>query len=212
MTVLCGRNEQRPMPKRSSSIFLASRSPRRRQLLTQIGIDYELVEVDVPEARTDSETPSEYVIRVASEKAHAGWQRVKPRATAPVVGADTVVVLGDDVLGKPDDVTHAKSMLARLSGQMHSVYTAVTLVHAGATSVRLSRNRVWFKNLSDREIEAYCASGEPLDKAGAYAIQGLAAAFVMRIDGSYSGIMGLPLFETVELLTAADVDPFARAS
>ena len=143
--------------------------------------------------------------RLAREKATA-----RSRPGELILGADTTVVSGDDLLGKPRDESHALDMLARLSGRSHSVLTAVALVTPEQTRVRLSETLVWFRATTEAERRAYVATGEPFDKAGAYGIQGLAAAFVSRIDGSYSGVMGLPLYETVELLQEAGLDPFAR--
>jgi len=207
-------------------IYLASRSPRRRVLLDQIGVRYRTLAVDVPESQLAGEAPDAYVCRLAREKAEQGFRRVpdsarsgsgrrrQPPAGTPaaepvlVLGADTTVVLGGEILGKPEDPAHARDLLGRLSGRRHEVLTAVALA-GGSQGVRLSVSRVWFRRLSAPEREAYCASGEPLDKAGGYAIQGRAAAFVRRLDGSYSGVMGLPLFETAELLREAGIDVLA---
>jgi septum formation protein len=156
------------------------------------------VAVDVPEDRLHDESPAEYVVRLASAKAQAG-RRLRPED--PVLGADTVVVLDGAVFGKPRDRADALMMLKRLSGRCHEVYSGVALCSEGNRAASLSSvTNVWFRTLSSDEIEAYVASGEPLDKAGAYAIQGLAARFIERIDGSYSGVVGLPLFETAKLL------------
>ncbi len=140
--------------------------------------------------------------RLALEKARAGWNARQRLADSPVLGADTVVVLGDDVLGKPNDRKQALIMLARLSGLSHQVLSAVALVQGSREETRLSVSTVSFRQITDEERRRYCATGEPLDKAGAYAIQGRAAAFVSHLEGSYSGVMGLPLYETAELLTA----------
>lgn len=190
-------------------IYLASRSPRRRLLLEQIGVRHRTLAVDVPETWRAGEPPETYVRRVAREKAIHGRAHPGAGEALPVLAADTAVVLDGEVLGKPRDADEASRMLRRLSGRQHVVLSAVVLTGAGreaALRERLSRTRVWFRDLDERECAAYCASGEPLDKAGAYAIQGLAAAFVRRIDGSYSGVMGLPLFETAQLLGEVGIE------
>ena len=184
-------------------IHLASKSPRRRALLDQIGVDYAIVDAPIDEIRADGEPPRRFVERMACEKARAGLAALGDARIAPVLAADTVVVLEDRVLGKPRDEAHAMAMLRALSGRMHRVISAVAVadVRAGdALRVAASVSRVWFREIPHEERRAYCASGEPLDKAGAYAIQGHAAIFVTRLDGSYSGVMGLPLFETAALL------------
>jgi septum formation protein len=186
-------------------IYLASRSPRRRMLLEQIGVRYRVLALDLTERRRPGESPAAFVRRMARAKAELGRTRLPPGATAPVLGADTVVIADGEVLGKPSSVGEACAMLERLSGRSHEVLTAVALA-ATTTEVALSRSRVWFRALTAEERAAYCATGEPLDKAGAYAIQGLAAAFVARLEGSYSGVVGLPLFETAELLRAVGID------
>lgn len=183
------------------SLYLASRSPRRQALLHQIGIGYRLVTVSIDEARGPAEAPADFVCRMAMAKALAGAKRLGG-AHAPVLGADTVVVVDGAVLGKPRAVCDARDQLARLSGRSHQVLSAVALV-AEHRAVRLSVSRVWFRALTAIEIDRYCATGEPLDKAGSYAIQGRAALFIQRLEGSYSGVMGLPLFETGELLSEA---------
>ncbi|MCB1739229.1 MAG: septum formation inhibitor Maf [Gammaproteobacteria bacterium] len=223
-------NEQR--------LYLASKSPRRRALLEQIGLRYELLDIDIDESPHPGEAAADHVCRLALEKARAGAQallargkRAPPVTAAPdsttdgtacsptmapatpapawVLGADTVVVIGGSVLGKPSDSSMARTMLRRLSNRSHEVMTAVSVVTVDATPaapriapirVALSRTEVRFRALARDEIDAYVQSGEPLDKAGAYAIQGLAAMFVQSIHGSYSGVMGLPLFETTGLL------------
>ncbi len=183
-------------------IYLASQSPRRRALLKQIGIAHRVLVPRVDESALAGETPAAYVRRLARLKAEAGWRRVMQRglSPAPVLAADTAVVLGRSVLGKPASAAAARRMLAALSGRRHEVLTAVALAYQGRVRVALSRTTVRFRVLSGAEIERYVASGEPLDKAGAYAIQGHGAAFVARIEGSHSGVMGLPLFETARLL------------
>ncbi len=185
-------------------LILASQSPRRRELLDQVGIAYRVVPVEVDEARHPGEAPAVYVERLARAKALAG------RAVAgggPALGADTAVVLDDAVLGKPAGRDDALAMLARLSGRRHDVLTAVALAHGDAIACRLSVSHVTFRELAPEEIAAYWATGEPADKAGGYAIQGRAALFITRLVGSYSGVVGLPLHETGELLREAGLAP-----
>lgn len=179
-------------------LHLASRSPRRRELLARLGVDFGILDVEVPEVRAAGEAPEEYVRRVARDKALAGLRLVGPGAV--VLGADTEVVLDDEVFGKPRDAADAEAMLRRLSGRTHEVVTAVSLVVEGREVQAVSRSRVTFDSLSAGDIAAYVASGEPMDRAGAYAIQGGAERFVARLDGSFSGVMGLPLHETAALL------------
>ncbi|MGE0312690.1 MAG: nucleoside triphosphate pyrophosphatase [Lautropia sp.] len=204
------------------SIWLASRSPRRLALLEQIGVHAELL-LDEDEARAEAletplpgELPSAYVARVARAKALAACGRLDPSpAPAPraVLAADTTVAIGSRILAKPTDADDAIRMLTSLQGRSHRVYTAVALAlpvgFRGAATVRvhqrLHASQVRMRRLKPAEIERYVRSGEPFGKAGGYAIQGLAAAFVRRIDGSHSGIMGLPIFETVQLLRKADI-------
>jgi septum formation protein len=189
-------------------IYLASQSPRRRELLQQIGVGFELLVPDVNEAPLAREAPADYVARIARIKAEVAWMRVMegklPRL--PVLAADTTVALGRSILGKPADREEAQTMLARLSGRRHRVYTAVAVAFGGRLEQRLSATTVQFRALTEREIRHYAASGEPLDKAGAYAIQGRAAAFVSALSGSYSGVMGLPLYETAGLLADFGID------
>ena len=188
-----------PFPR----IHLASQSPRRRELLSQIGVAHEVLRVDVDEQRRHAEPALDYVQRLARDKAAAGWAQVLAAGLAPlpVLGADTIVVVDDCILGKPVDAADARAMLQRLSGRAHEVLTAVALCGAHGMQATLSRTSVRFRQLDDDDIARYWASGEPADKAGAYGIQGLAAVFVERIEGSYSGVVGLPLFETAQLLT-----------
>ncbi|MFA7095244.1 MAG: Maf family protein [Gammaproteobacteria bacterium] len=182
-------------------IYLASASPRRRELLEQIGISHRLLSVDLDERQHVGEAPEMYVLRVALEKARAGWRMLEPQARRPVLGADTAVVIDGEVLGKPRDRAHGLAMLARLSGCSHQVLTGVAVVGEGGRELsRLNVSTVTFRELSAAEREAYWATGEPVDKAGAYAVQGRAAVFISRLEGSYSGVMGLPLYETAELL------------
>jgi septum formation protein len=191
-------------------VYLASRSPRRRELLAQVGVRFHLLlfrsrpgeDPDVDEKVLDNEAPDVYVVRVARSKAEAGWRRMLQRNLphAPVLAADTTVTIEGAILGKPADRSEAADMLARLSGQTHEVLTAVALKHDDWMETALSRSQVRFKPLSAQEIAAYVATGECDDKAGAYGIQGRAARFASELRGSYSGVMGLPLYETGELL------------
>ncbi|RMG52182.1 MAG: septum formation inhibitor Maf [Gammaproteobacteria bacterium] len=186
-------------------IVLASASPRRRELLAQIGVPHEVLPVDIDERRLAGESPRALVERLALEKALAGWER--SGAQLPVLGSDTLVVVDDEVLGKPRDLVDARRMLGLLSGRAHQVLTAVALVKGPRSGLRLSESTVHFAPLSAEWIERYWATGEPADKAGGYAVQGLAATRIRRIEGSFSGIMGLPLFETTELLAEFGIDP-----
>ena len=184
------------------AVYLASQSPRRRELLDQIGIAHRVLPVDIDERRLGNEAANNYVQRLAREKAAAGWQHLLDHQLelAPVIGADTAVVIDGDILGKPIDAADAVAILQRLSGRSHEVMTGVAVHSANGPQVMISCTRVWFRALDRAEIEKYWLSGEPRDKAGAYGIQGLAAKFIERIEGSYSGVVGLPLFETAELL------------
>jgi septum formation protein len=181
-------------------IWLASASPRRSALLKQIGIAHEVRPVDLDESANREESPSEYVQRLARAKAEALWSRLSADQRLPVLGSDTTVALGNEILGKPRDRDDGLRMLRALSGRTHQVYTAVALQHEHGCDARVSVSDVTVKSLSDDEIAAYWETGEPADKAGAYGIQGRAAVFIERIAGSYSGIVGLPLYETGELL------------
>ena len=224
-------------PASAAMIHLASKSPRRRLLLDQIGVDYTIVDAPIDEVRRPGEPPKRFVERMAREKAQAGLAALGDARTAPVLAADTAVVLDEQVLGKPRDEGHAIAMLRALSGRMHRVISAVAIagIRAGDAGngladtdghgpaagsgadpgadpgagdtprVMTSVSRVWFREITPDERRSYCASGEPLDKAGAYAIQGRAAIFVARLDGSFSGVMGLPLFETASLLREAGI-------
>ncbi|MGA8276824.1 MAG: Maf family protein [Rhodanobacteraceae bacterium] len=181
-------------------IFLASQSPRRRQLLEQIGVKFSTLDVDVAEQRGAGEAPLDYVSRVAREKAAAGLLQVVALPQALVIGADTEVVLDNEVFGKPADSEGAAVMLRRLSGRVHQVISVVWCVSCAHEERAVSLSEVTFAALDAAEIAAYVASGEPLGKAGGYAIQGRGAAFIRHLDGSYSGVMGLPLCETATLL------------
>ena len=193
-------------------LYLASASPRRSELLRQIGVRFRVRSAAVAEDRLAGETPEAYVVRLAAAKAEAVWAAVEE--SRPVLGADTAVVLDGDVLGKPQTPEEAARMLERLSGRKHAVLTAVAVRHGGGLETRLSRSEVRFRATTAHERLAYCATGEPFDKAGGYGIQGHAAVFVEELSGSYSGVVGLPLFETADLLAGCGV-PFwltARAA
>jgi septum formation protein len=195
------------------TIWLASRSPRRQELLAQIGVEFDVLRLreasgrtpDVLEVAHDGEPALHYVERIARTKANVGWQSMVARGLEPrpVLGADTEVILDGEVFGKPADERAAKAMLARLSGRTHEVVTAVALRWQDDTHFAMSTSKVTIAPLTKSAIAAYVASGEPFDKAGGYGIQGRAAAFVTRLDGSYSGVMGLPLAETAALLAKA---------
>jgi septum formation protein len=186
-------------------VYLASGSPRRRELLQQIGVPFRVVGTAVDEAVRVGEAPAAYVERLAGDKADAGWARSRDEADVPVLAADTAVVLGGKVLGKPADRQDAEDMLRQLSGRTHEVLTAIALLTVNGLESRISRSEVTFRSLAAEEIRDYWETGEPADKAGAYAIQGRAAVFIADLRGSYSGVMGLPLFETAELLSKAGV-------
>lgn len=181
-------------------LYLASNSPRRRELLDQIGVRYAWLESAVDEARRPNEGPEIHVLRLALAKARAGLAAIGPRPPLPVLGADTVVVVDADLLGKPRTAEQGLRMLARLSGRSHRVLTAVALVDGEREATRLAVSTVSFRRIEAEEAGRYWETGEPRDKAGGYAVQGRAAVFVERLEGSYSGVMGLPLFETAQLL------------
>ncbi|HQU14963.1 MAG: hypothetical protein B7Z66_01875 [Chromatiales bacterium 21-64-14] len=183
-------------------IYLASTSPRRRALLEQIGVGYRSVLAAVDETCREGERPEDYVVRLALAKAHGGWRELPAGCERPVLGADTAVVVENRILGKPADRESALATLTRLSGRSHHVFSAVAMVEQGRAATRLDVSSVTFRVLTRAECEAYWDTGEPADKAGAYAIQGRGAVFVRRLEGSYSAVMGLPLFETAELLRA----------
>jgi len=183
-------------------IILASQSPRRAELLRQMGVEFRTQAAEIDETAYADERAADYVQRVAVTKAET-IQRLNP--DLPVLGADTAVVLHQKVLGKPAGREQAREILMSLSGRTHEVLTGVALATDGLTDYRLSVSRVMFRRITGEEASDYWATGEPADKAGAYAIQGLAAAFIERMEGSYSGIVGLPLFETMQLLGAIGV-------
>ena len=182
-------------------LYLASRSPRRSELLARLGVDFGLLDVQVPEQRLPDEPSADYVRRVAREKAGAGLLKV--------VGSPGEVVLGDEVFGKPRDAADATAMLRRLSGHTHHVLSSVWLVAADREVQAMSVSEVTFATLGDAQVAAYVATGECEGKAGAYAIQGIAEAFVTRLSGSYSGVMGLPLHDTARLLAGFGLGPLA---
>lgn len=195
-------------------IYLASQSPRRRELLKQIGVHFDVLMLRTASGRAavleeplEDEAPAAFARRMAEEKAARGADAVGLRQmiVRPVLGADTVVDIDGEIVGKPRDLAHAREILGRLSGRSHWVHTGVAVAAAGRLESRLSSSRVEFAPLTSAMIERYLESGEALDKAGAYGIQGRAGVFITRIEGSYSGIMGLPLFETAELLIRAGI-------
>ncbi len=187
-------------------LYLASRSPRRHQLLAQIGAAFEVVPVDVPEVRRTHEPAVAYVSRVARDKARAGLQRLRDDPSAAVIGADTEVVLDDEVFGKPADAAQASAMLRRLSGCTHQAVSTVWLLHDGRELEARCISDVTMTSLDEADIADYVSTGESFGKAGGYAIQGRAAVFIANLRGSYSAVMGLPLFETAALLRQAGLD------
>ena len=185
-----------------NQIYLASRSPRRRQLLKQIGVNFEMRPVSVDETMEKGETPSDYVCRMARAKAELGWLRLIQRGLPlrPLLAADTVVVFRGKIIGKPDNLANGKKMLSTLSGQTHKVLTAVVVVAKNKIQKSLSTTTVRFRDISQSEITSYLNGTESHDRAGSYAMQGRAAVFIIKISGSYSGALGLPIFETAQLL------------
>ena len=183
-------------------IYLASRSPRRGELLGQIGIGFDVLPSDVDESVLPDEAPEHYVMRLAKEKAAVCVQRLAAQnmPVLPVLAADTTVCIDGMILGKPEDDADAAAMLRRMSDRWHVVHTAIAVADRDRVVVALSSTQVELAPLSDADIAAYIASGEPRDKAGSYGIQGLAGTFIRRIEGSYSGVMGLPIYETAQLL------------
>lgn len=180
-------------------VYLASASPRRSELLRQIGVPFQARPAAISEERLVGETPEAYVVRLAAAKAETIWAGAAGDAR-PVLAADTAVVLDGEVLGKPDTEAEAAAMLERLSGRSHRVLTGVALRYAAGVETRLSESEVRFRATTAAERQAYCRTGEPFDKAGGYGIQGHAAVFVEELKGSYSGVVGLPLYETAALL------------
>lgn len=189
-------------------IYLASRSPRRAELLTQIGITFEVLPSDIDESVVDGESPADYVVRLAREKAAACLNALQASGVEvlPILAADTTVSIDGIILGKPENDEEARAMLRRMSGHSHEVHTAIAVATAHGVETALSTTHVEMAALSESDIAAYIASGEPHDKAGAYGIQGLAGSFIQHIEGSYSGVMGLPIYETAQLLKRAGID------
>lgn len=193
-------------------LYLASASPRRRELLSQIGLEHEVLQVPAPpgedEPQLQGETAADYVRRTARDKAERGlaWMHEQALTTLPLLAADTTVILDGQVLGKPADRDDALRILLALSGSSHEVHTAVVIAHGDALHEAVSITRVQMRALTLAECERYCDSGEPFGKAGAYGIQGLAGTFISQISGSYSGVMGLPLYETAELLRQVGIE------
>ena len=188
----------------TAQLYLASRSPRRQELLRQVGLRFDVIAADVAERREPGQAPSSYAVAMALAKARAAQARA---AGLPVLGADTDVVIDDEILGKPAGRDQALAMLGRLSGRTHEVFSSVAVVQDGRAETALSVTRVSFGAITPAQARAYWKSGEPADKAGAYAIQGFGAQFVREIHGSYSGVVGLPLYETLELLKRFGVAP-----
>lgn len=203
-----------PIFPRNPRLYLASRSPRRRELLTQIGIQFDTIifrdppreDAEIDETPHAGESPVDYVHRVSRAKAEHGWRIVNWRKLRPqpVLAADTTIEFDGKIIGKPVDPSDARNILQRLSGQTHQVLTAVAVSFEGRTESVVSISKVHFGSIADDEIERYVASGEPMDKAGAYGIQGHAGLFIEQLSGSYTGVMGLPLFETGQLLRRFD--------
>jgi len=201
------------MKSHNKKIYLASKSPRRRELLRQVGIEFDLLSlrndpargIDVPEDVFDGELAQDYVVRVALEKGAFAWQVLQQRRQPlrPVLTADTTVTIDGDILGKPGDLAEARAMLEQLSGRTHQVLTTVAVHYTDMAEHVTQVSNVRFAKLTAQQIAAYCATSEPYDKAGGYGIQGLAALFIEHIEGSHSGIMGLPIFETAVLLRKA---------
>jgi septum formation protein len=190
------------MTRTPNLIYLASASPRRRELLEQLGLSLERIHADIDESVRHGEAAADYTLRLAEEKAAAGWQVVQQGAlpSHPLLAADTTVTLGGEIFGKPADADDARRMLRAFSGRRHQVVTALAVRQGEQVESAVSITEVTFRRLSASDIERYLATGEPFDKAGAYGIQGKAGVFVERIDGSFTGVMGLPLFETAQLL------------
>lgn len=194
------------------SFYLASASPRRQELLRQIGVSFSVLKVDVDETALPQESAEEYVRRVALAKAQAGFQVLDNDPHAIVLGGDTAVVHQGRIFGKPIDRTDAFEMLSVLSDSVHEVYSAVSVVGSSRQVTRLVKTQVTFHRITQQQLDAYWESGEPQGKAGAYAIQGLAAIFVANIQGSYSGVVGLPISETAQLLNEFDVPVWSLSS
>lgn len=191
----------------TNRIYLASRSPRRAELLQQLGIVFEILPSDIDESVRENESPATYVVRLAKEKAAACLSelQVRHRTMLPILAADTTVSIDGMILGKPESDEEAYAMLSRMSGRRHEVHTGIAVATEQGVEVALSTTHVEMGQLSDDEIKAYIATGEPRDKAGAYGIQGMAGVFIKHIEGSYSGVMGLPVYEAGQLLKNAGI-------
>lgn len=188
-------------------LHLASKSPRRRELLARLGLPFGIIDLDIPEERAPGEPAEDYVRRVAREKAGAGLLAVMTNPSAVVLGSDTEVVLDDEVFGKPADAEDAAAMLRKLSGRTHQVISAVSLVSQSRELQTVSVSDVTFAALTEAQIATYLSGDEWQGKAGAYAIQGFAETFITRLSGSYTGVMGLPIFETAMLLRQFGLEP-----
>lgn len=186
-------------------LYLASKSPRRRELLAQLGLVFECIEGSVDESVLDGETPQDYVLRLAKAKAVSGQDNLVVPSHIPILGSDTSVVIDNQILGKPRDEQEAVAMLARLSGRSHMVYTAVAIKHNRDIKSVCCATKVFFAAMTASQINSYVATGEPMDKAGAYGIQGLGGRYIKKIEGSYTSVVGLPLYETSMLLTECGV-------
>ena len=191
-------------------IILASASPRRRELLEQIGVRVLVQEIDIDESHKQGESVMAYVQRLAMEKAQRGFKTISNKNNLPVLGSDTVVEVDGNILGKPKNRQQAKQMLQQLSAKKHKVHTSVAIVSREMSIIDTSSSVVLFGTIEDNEIDRYVATGESDDKAGSYAIQGIAAQFIRNINGSFSGVMGLPLYETAQLLKQCNVLPLER--
>jgi len=194
------------MPESDHQLYLASRSPRRRELLSQIGVRFAVLHADTDETRAPGEQPEDYVLRLALEKARAVREMLPEHEARPVLGADTAVVVDARILGKPQTLEDAMEMMRLLSGRAHRVLTAVALIARDGERTDLCESRVTFRSIEPFEVIRYWGTGEPRDKAGGYGIQGHGAVFVSGLHGSYSGVMGLPLFETGRLLDQVGID------
>ena len=189
-------------------LYLASKSPRRRELLAQLGLVFECIDGSVDESVLDGELPQDYVLRLAKAKTVSGQKNVKAgQSHIPILGSDTSVVIGDQILGKPSDEQEAVAMLTRLSGNSHVVYTAVAVNYNSAIKTVCCATKVFFADMTISQINSYVATGEPMDKAGAYGIQGLGGQYIKKIEGSYTSVVGLPIYETRVLLIEGGILP-----
>lgn len=192
-------------------IVLASQSPRRRELLAQLGVGFHVESVSIDETPLPNEAAMDYVLRVAEDKARAGWEGAGKRLGLPVLGSDTAVVVDGEILGKPRDAADSQRMLALLSGRSHQVFTSIACMNGERVESECVISEVSFADISLETMQRYWQSGEPVDKAGSYAIQGFGAVFVRKMSGSYTGIVGLPLYETAGMLARFSVGCFAEA-